>query len=149
MYVLKRKDQVFSCFIEWKSMVERSTGQQLKALCRDNGREYTSNGFEEYLKTEGVKQEQTIPKTPEQNGVAERMNCMLVEAVRSMLSTSKLPHKFWAEALAIAVYLRNRSPTKAVKGMTPFKAMTGERLNVEHLKTFGCGAYAHIPKDEC
>ena len=148
VYVLKRKDQVFSYFIEWKSMVERSTGQQLKTLRTDNGGEYTSNEFEEYLKTEGVKHEQTIPKTPEQNGVAERMNRTLVEAIRSMLSTSKLPHKFWAEALATAVYLRNRSPTKAVKGMTPFEAMTRERPNVEHLKTFGCVAYAHIPKDE-
>ena len=122
-------------------MVERSIGQQLKALCTDNGREYTSNEFEEYLKTEGVKHERTKPKTPEQNGVAERMNRTLVEAVRTMLST-------WAEALATAVYLRNRDPTKAVKGMTPFEALTGERPNVEHLKTFGCVAYAHIPKDE-
>lgn len=103
VYVLKSKDQVFSCFLEWKSMVERSTGQQLKTLRTGNGGEYTSNKFKEYLKTEGVKHERTIPKTPEQNGVAERMNRTLVEAVHSMLSTSKLPHKFCAEALATAV----------------------------------------------
>ena len=63
-----------------------------------------------------------MPKAPEQNGVAERLNQTLVEAVRSMLVDANLPHKFWAEALSTAVYLKNRSPTKAVKDMTPFEA---------------------------
>ena len=75
----------------------------------------------------------STPKTPEQNGVAERMNRTLVETVRAMLADTKLPHKFWAEAVSTAVYLRNRSPSKAVKGMTPYEAWTGERPNVNHL----------------
>ena len=65
-----------------------------------------------------------------------------------MLSDTKLPHKFWAEALLTAVYLQNRSPTKAVKGLTPFEAWTSEKPNVKHLRIFGCAAYAHVPKDE-
>ena len=40
----------------------------------------------------GVRQELTIPKTPQQNGVAQRMNRTLVETVRSMLADGKLPH---------------------------------------------------------
>ena len=75
-------------------------------------------------------------KTPEQNGVAEKMNQMLVETTRSMLAYSKLPPKFWAEALSTAVYLENRSPTKSVEGMTPFEAWMGEKTNIEHLRTF-------------
>ena len=65
-----------------------------------------------------------------------------------MLADSKLPPKFWAEALSTAVYLRNRSPTKSVEGMTPFEAWMGEKPNVEHLRTFGCVVYAHVAKDE-
>ena len=65
-----------------------------------------------------------------------------------MLADARLPHRFWAEALSTAVYLRNRSPTKAVKGMTPFEAWTREKPNVEHLRVFGCAAYAHVAKDE-
>ncbi len=41
----------------------------------------------------------TIPKTPEQNGVAERLNRTLVEMARSMLLDGKLKLKFWAEAV--------------------------------------------------
>ena len=50
--------------------------------------------FKEYLKVEGIQHELTIPKTPEQNGKAERMNCTLVESVRSMLIDAKLPKWF-------------------------------------------------------
>ena len=76
------------------------------------------------------------------------MNRTLVEAARSMLSISRLPPKFWAEALSTAVYLHNRSPTKAVSGMTPQEAWTGEKPSVDHLRVFGCQSYAYIPKDE-
>ena len=65
-----------------------------------------------------------------------------------MLTDSMLPKIFWAEALSTAVYLRNRSPTKAVTTMTLFEAWTGEKLSVDHLRMFGCTAYAHIGKDE-
>ena len=65
-----------------------------------------------------------------------------------MLIDSNLPHKFWVEALSTAAYLKNRSPTKAIDGMTPFEAWTGKKLEVNHLHIFGCEAFAHISKDE-
>ena len=55
-------------------MVELATGKRLKVINTDNGGEYTSREFETYLKAEGVRHELTIPKNPEQNGVAERIN---------------------------------------------------------------------------
>ena len=128
--------------------MERSTNQKLKALRTDNGGEYMSTEFQTYLKKEGVRHELTVPKTPEQNGVAERMNRTLAEGVRAMLADARLPHRFWAEALSTTVYLRKRSPAMAVKGMTPFEAWTGEKPNVGHLRVFGCAAYAHIAKDD-
>ena len=139
---------MFEKFLEWKALVENSTGQKLKILRTDNGGEFTSTQFENFLKSEGVRHERTIVKTPEQNGVAERINRTLIETVRSMLADSKLPPKFWAEALATATYLHNRSPTKALTGATPHEALMGEKPRVDHLKAFGCAAYAHIPKDE-
>ena len=94
----------------------------MKVLRTDNGGEYVSTEFERLLEIEGIRHERTIPKTPQQNGVAERHNRTLVEMVRSMLLDSKLPQKFWGEAISTAVYLCNRSPTKALESMTPFEA---------------------------
>ena len=111
-------------------------------------REYTSKQFGDYLKAEGIRHELIVPKNPEQNGVAERLNRTLVESVRSMSSDAQLPHKFWAEALSTAVFLRNRSSTSTVTGMTPFQAWSGKKPSVNNLRVFGCVAYSHIPKKE-
>ena len=45
IYILKSKDQVFQKFVEWKALAEKSSGQKLKTLHTDNGREYTSAKF--------------------------------------------------------------------------------------------------------
>ncbi len=99
VYFLKTKDEVFKRFQDWKAMVEKSSGRELKVLRSDNGGEYTSERFTEYLRSEGVTHERTVPRTPEQNGVAERLNRTLIEMTRSMLTGSNLPQKFWAETL--------------------------------------------------
>ena len=148
VYFLKSKDEVFSRFLEWKAIVECGSGHQLKTLRSDNGGEFTSSQFTKYLVSEGVRHELTVPKSPQQNGVAERCNRTLVEMTRAMLTGSSLPQSLWAETLSTAVYLRNRSPTKAVTGMTLYEAFNGEKPDVGHLRSFGCAAYAHIAKDE-
>ncbi len=148
VYFLKSKDQVFETFVAWKAMVERETGRKLKTLRTDNGGEYVSNDFQTYLRTEGVSHERTVPKNPQQNGVAERLNRTLIESTRSMLANGTIPHRFWAEALSTATYLHNRSPTRAVSKMTPYEAWTGNKPNVTNLRVFGCKAFSHVPKDE-
>ena len=88
---MKSKSQVFEKFVEWKALVETSSGQKPKTLRSDNGGEYTSAEFTVYLKKEGVRHELTVSKTPQQNGVAERMNRTLVESVRSMCQMPNCP----------------------------------------------------------
>ena len=85
VYPLKTKDQVFERFQEWKKQVENLSDWKLKVLRTDNGGEYISGKVEVFLKSCGVKHELTIPTTPQQNGVAERLNRTLVETARSML----------------------------------------------------------------
>ena len=147
VYPLRTKSEVYEKFREWKAMVELATGRKLKAIRTDNGGEYISREFQTYLKA-GVCHKLTIPKNPEQNGIAERINRTLIETARSMLVDSHLPHSFWAEAISTAAYLCNRSPTRAVAGMTPYEAWTGQKPQVDGLRVFGCQAFVHIPKDE-
>ena len=133
--------KVFSKFCEWKALVEKYSGHKLKTLRTDNGGEFMSSEFQNFLKIEGVRHELTVPKTPQQNGVAERLNSTLVESARTILIQARLLQKFWVEALNTTVYLHNRSPTRAVDGATPFETWTGEKPDVKHLRSFGCIAY--------
>ena len=93
-FMLKHKGEVFTKIIEWKTMLEKSSGHKVKLLRTDNGGEYNSGEIENYLKKEDIRHEYTVSKTPEQNGVPERMNRILVEIVRVMLTDSKLHKRF-------------------------------------------------------
>ena len=57
------------------------------------------------LSSDGIQGELTIPYTPQQNGVAKRKNCTMVEMARSMMARKGLEKRFWAVAVATAVYL--------------------------------------------
>lgn len=52
--------------------------------------------------------------TPQQNGVAERKNMTFIDAILAMSTYAKLPKIFWEEALLIANYFQNKSPTKGI-----------------------------------
>ncbi|GJY62932.1 retrovirus-related pol polyprotein from transposon TNT 1-94 [Tanacetum coccineum] len=60
--------------------------------------EFLNKTLHAYFKEEGIEHQTSTPRTPKQNGVVERRNRTLVEAARTMLSASKLPLSFWAEA---------------------------------------------------
>ena len=70
---LKTKDQVLSVFKEFHARVERETDRKLNAVRADNGGEYRWQ-FEEYCRSKGIRLEYTVPKMPELNRLAERMN---------------------------------------------------------------------------
>ena len=127
---------------------ELTIPKRVKVLRTDNSGEFTSKAFEAHHKAYGIRHELTIPKTPEQNGVAERLNRTLVKTTKAMLLDANLPQKFWTEAVSTAAYLRNRSPSSTVGGITPHQAWYGQKPRVDHLRVFGCTAFVHVPKDE-
>ena len=65
-------------------MVETETCLKVKCLRSDNGGEYIDGEFSEYCAARGIRMEMTIPRTPQQNGVAKRMNRTLNEHAKSM-----------------------------------------------------------------
>ena len=85
IYFLKKKSEVFDRFKEFKALVENQTEKKIKVLRTDNGGEFCSKEFEEFCKKCGIARQKTTPYTPQQNGVAERMNKTLMERERSML----------------------------------------------------------------
>ena len=89
----------------------------------------------------------SVGHTPQQNGVAERNNRIIVEMAKSMIHAKGMPQSFWGEAVYTAVYLLNRCPTKAVENKTPFEAWSRRKPSVNHLKVFGCICFAHVPKE--
>lgn len=138
---MRKKSDVLQFFKEFKALVEKQTGRTIKCLQSDNGREFCNEEFDRFLKEEGIARKLTTPYTPQLNGVAERKNRTLMEMARCMLTQSKLPISFWAEAVATANFVRNRCITKTLDDKTPYELWHGKRPNVKHMRTFGEVAY--------
>ena len=150
IYFIKQKSDVLEKFEEFVTQTANITGNSVKILRTDNGREYTSQLFDTYLAERGIIQHTTVPNNPAQNGTAaERMDRTIMETARTMMFHANIPQKFWAEAVNTAVYLRNRSPNVSLKQVTPYeRCWIGEKPDLSNLKVFGCVAYVHVAKEK-
>jgi IS30 family transposase len=144
VYLLRTKGEVFDKFKEYKALVDNQTDMKIKTFRSNNGGEFVSKKFDNFLHECGIQRQTSAPYTPQQNGVAERANRTIMECVRSMIPTQGLDLEFWAEAVNTVVYIKNQCPTKAFESKTPQEAWTGRKPNVSHLRVFGCKAFAHI-----
>ncbi|KMQ86259.1 retrovirus-related gag-pol polyprotein [Lasius niger] len=139
---LKSKDEVLQRFKEFKNLVENQKEKKIKYLQSDNGTEYKSNQFDNFLKEHGIARRFSIAYNPEQNGIAERKNRTLNDMARCLLIQSGLPSSFWAEAISTANHIRNRCPTSSLNGKTPYEAWTGKKPNVSYFREFGCRVFS-------
>jgi hypothetical protein len=110
----------------------------------------TAVEFASYCADEGVQRHYSASYSPQQNSVIERRNQTVVGMARALLKQRGMSAVFWGEAVVTAVYILNRSPTKALNGMTPYEAWHGRKPAVSHLRVFGCLAFTkelgHIGK---
>lgn len=121
---------------------------KIKILRTDNGTEYVNGAFKSFLDDAGIIHQKSTPYTPEQNGLAERMNRTLVEKARCMLFDAELELELWAEAINTDAHIINRSPSRGLKDQTPEEIWSGKKPNVEYLRVFGSKAMVHIPKQK-
>jgi hypothetical protein len=145
---LKSKDEVFGKFKEFKALIENLPERKIKILRPDNGGEYTSKEFVRFCRDVGIKRELTTPYNPQQNGVVERKNGTIMEAVKTMIHDQDLPMHLWAEASRTIVYLQNKLSQSALGFKTPKEIFFGNKSEVSHLKIFGCPVFVHIPKEK-
>nr|GEX23383.1 ribonuclease H-like domain-containing protein [Tanacetum cinerariifolium] len=92
----------------WHRKLENLKEPKVKIIRCDNGGEFRNKEMNDFCSRKGIKREFSNVRTPQQNGVAERRNKALIEAVRTMLADAKLLVTFWAEAVNTACYVQNR-----------------------------------------
>nr|GEU86792.1 retrovirus-related Pol polyprotein from transposon TNT 1-94 [Tanacetum cinerariifolium] len=80
----------------------------------------------------------SVPRTPQQNGIAERKNRTLIEAARTMLADSLLPITFWAEAVNTACYVQNRVLVTKPHNKTPYELLHGRTPSIGFMRPSGC-----------
>nr|GFC13927.1 putative ribonuclease H-like domain-containing protein [Tanacetum cinerariifolium] len=67
---------------------------KVKVIRSDNGTEFKNSNLNQFCRLKGIKKEFSIPRTPQQNGIAERKNQTLIKAARTMFADLLLPIPF-------------------------------------------------------
>ena len=116
LYMLHNKNDALYAFKVFKVKVEKQCSKPIKIVRTDRAGEYygryTEDGqapspFAKFLQENRIVVQYTMSGSPNQNGVVERRNQTLMDIVRSMLSSYKLPKSLWTEALKMAMYILN------------------------------------------
>jgi hypothetical protein len=148
VHFLKLKSEALSALKDYKMELRCQTpGAKIKKLRSDRGREYLSTEFDRYLKDQGIKRQLTVHHSPQQNSVTECLNRTLVEHARAMLLGQDMPKFLWAEALNYATWLKNRLPSCATPGKTPYELVNKSKPNLTLAHKFGTPVYVHVTTD--
>ena len=143
-YLITYKSDVFSIFKDFIAKSEAHFNLKVVHLYCDNGREYLSNEMKDYCVQKGISYHLTVPRTPQLNGVSERMVRTITEKARAMISGASLEKHFWGEAILTATYLINLTPTKALNiNKTPYELWHSKKPQIKYLKVFGSTVYVH------
>jgi transposase InsO family protein len=145
--LLKTKDEVLLRFKQFVSWVERQYSSKIKAVKSDFGGEYKSLKFDKYVKDLGIEVQASAPRTPQQNGRAERLNRTIMDKAEAMRHYASIPPSWWEFAVSHAVYVYNRTPVRRLKWQTPYKLLTGVTPDVSNLRVFGCLSWVWIHPD--
>jgi len=142
--LLRKKGEAPDAYKDFDVWCETQLDARIKILNSDRGGEYTGDDFDKYLKSRGTVQKLNVHDTPQQAGVAERRNRTIAERIRALLHASGLPKSLWGEAAHHVVWLLNRTPTKAVKGKTPFEAAFGKKPNLSGVWEWGDKVWVRV-----
>jgi len=149
VYFLKSKDQFVKALQTYLAWGETQTSSKLRALHSDRGGEYMAGQVQDILKQRGIEHHLTMPGSPQSNGKAERFNRTIMDKAEAMRHTAGLSNGFWELAVAAAVHIYNRSPSRTIKWRTPHELWySGKVPDVSHLRIFGCKGYMHVPADK-
>ncbi|GJS56820.1 putative ribonuclease H-like domain-containing protein, partial [Tanacetum coccineum] len=138
VFFLATKDETSGILQNFIRQIENQLNHRVKIIRSDNGTEFKNRDMLEFCGNKGIKQEYSNARTPQQNGVAERMNRTLIEAARTMLADSLLPTTFWAEAVSTACYIFNRVRVTKPQNKTPYELLFGHKPIISYIRPFGC-----------
>ncbi|GKF69261.1 retrovirus-related pol polyprotein from transposon TNT 1-94, partial [Tanacetum coccineum] len=82
---LRSKDETPEFVTNFLKQIQVGLNKTVRFIRTDNGTEFVNQVMSEYYEVVGIFHYKSVPRTPQQNGVVERQNRTLVEAVRTMM----------------------------------------------------------------
>jgi len=140
VYILQNKSQAEAFLMQHIRELEADGFPCSRIRC-DNGGEFKSHRLVNFCNQKGIKLEYTLPYSPQENGVSERINFTLMSKVRTIFAETNLPKYLWNEVIRTVAYQLNRTPTSTLKGAVPAELYYG-KLDLSKLRVCGSKTWA-------
>jgi len=123
------------------SRAQKEFGLPIKKMRSENRTKFKNTQVEGFLDDEGIKHEFSTPYTPQQNGVVERKNRMLINMARTMLDEYKTSDIFFCEAINTACHAINGLYLHKKLKKSSYELLTGNKPKVSYFRVFGCKCF--------
>jgi hypothetical protein len=138
---IREKSDAFDTAQDLFKKIQVDQNCQIMRIRSDHGREFKNSKFEEFCLSYGIKQEFSLPITPQQNGVVERKNGVIQEMARVMIHSKNLAQHFRGEAVNTACHIINRVYLRPETNKTPYEIWQGKKPTVKYFRTYGSKCY--------
>ncbi|GJS32928.1 retrovirus-related pol polyprotein from transposon TNT 1-94 [Tanacetum coccineum] len=138
---LRSKDEAPDFIIKFLKMIQLRLKVHVLRIRIDNGTKVVNQTLREYYKKVGISHETSVARSPQQNGFVERLSHTLIKSSRTMLIYAKAPLFLWAEAVATACYIQNRSIIRLRHGKTPYELLHNKFPDLSFFHVFGALCY--------
>nr|GEU78724.1 2-methylene-furan-3-one reductase-like [Tanacetum cinerariifolium] len=138
VFFLATKDETSPILKTFIIGLENQLSLKVKVIRSDNGTEFKNYDINQFCVLKGIKREFSVPRTPQQNGIAERKNRTLIKAARTMLADSLLPIPFCVEAINPACYVQNRVLVTKPHNKTLYELLHSRTPSIGFMRPFGC-----------
>ena len=138
---MKHRSELLQVYSNFAKMVETLFSKRIKIFRSDNTLEYTQYAFQAVLHSYGTVHQLTCPGTSQQNGRAERKLRHILDTVRALLLSAKVPAPFWGEVALHVVHTINCIPSPVIQNQTPYERLFGSPLDFHHLHSFGSACF--------
>lgn len=163
------KRQLLEMFKALVKFIQKTYDIVIRCCRLDN--EFENGPIGRWCDAHAISREPIEPYAHYQNGVAERTNRTIRERAAPMIQetsisgqiskiisekstelmrVSRIPENLWPEAVQHAVWLKNRTPARALRkkeAKTPYEALKGEKPTLSRERIWGSRAYVTYPPE--
>jgi transposase InsO family protein len=132
VFFLQDKSKTQEVLKKFLRRAQNEFDAKVKNIRSDNDTEFRNTQVEDFLDEDGINHEFLALYTPQQNGVAERKNCTLIEMARTMLDEYKTSDRFWAEAINTTCHATNRLYLHKLLKKTSYELLTSNKPNISY-----------------
>nr|GEU61181.1 hypothetical protein [Tanacetum cinerariifolium] len=138
---LRLKYEAPDFIIKFLKMIQERLGVHVRRIKTDNETEFVNQTLREYYEHVGIFYKTFVAHSPQQNGVVERRNRMLIEAARTMLIYARAPLFLWTETVATVCFTQNHSIIRLHHGKTLYELLHEKLLDLSFFHVFGALCY--------